>query len=202
MNADFEYRHSSADPDPGEPLQSPSGSQVPDHSAATAISSERFELLSAYLDGEVSPEQRKQVELWLDHDPVVQHLYTQLLHLRESIKSLPIPEFEASDAEMLAHRVFNRVDRHPRVLALWAGAGAVVAATCVAAISGLVMGNRSFLPQTASHNPPLPQSIAFSPAPTPAGTLPDQVDSLMIGLEQPVMDIPKATMVQWNHNSN
>lgn len=198
MNADFEYRHHSPDLDIEETLQSPSDSQAPAPRVAAAIAPERFELLSAYLDGEASPDQRKQVEAWLDQEPDVQRLYTHLLRLRENIKSLPLPDFAATNAEVLANQVFRRVDRQPRVLALWAGAGAVIAATCVAVLSGVVSGNRLLLPETAN-NPDVPQSVAFSPSPDSAS--PADSDSLMISLEQPVMDIPNSTLVQWNDNS-
>ena len=40
---------------------------------------ERFELLSAYMDGELTAEERKQVQQWLDSDPEFHELYKQLL---------------------------------------------------------------------------------------------------------------------------
>ena len=36
---------------------------------------ERFELVSAYLDGEVTQSQRREVEALLAKDPVAKHLY-------------------------------------------------------------------------------------------------------------------------------
>lgn len=200
MNADFEYRHHSPDLDIEETLQSPSDLQVSAPPVAAPIAPERFELLSAYVDGEASPDQRKQVEAWLDHEPDVQRLYTHLLRLRETFKSLPLPDFATTNAEDLAAQVFRKVDRQPRIFALWAGAGAVIAATCVAMVSGMVSGNRLFLPETASHNSNFPQSVAFSPS--PASVLASESESLMISLERPVMDIPQATLVDWNNNSN
>ena len=51
-----------------------------------------FELLSAYLDGEVTPTQRKEVQELLAQDPEAQGLYRRLLALRQEINSLPIPQ--------------------------------------------------------------------------------------------------------------
>jgi anti-sigma factor RsiW len=178
MNADFEY-HPSSDLDIQESLGSPS--------ASGALSPDRFELLSAYLDGELSPTQRKQVEAWLDTDASVQRLYAQLLRMREAMKTVPIPEFATSNPDELAKRVFERVDRQPRVLVLWAGVGAAIAATCVAALSGLLTGRIS--PQMAISPDQSPaQSVAYSPAPNFAASV--QPDSLMISLDQPVVEIP------------
>ncbi len=38
---------------------------------------DRFELLSAYLDGEVIAAKRQQIEDWLRNDPGVQYLYVR-----------------------------------------------------------------------------------------------------------------------------
>jgi hypothetical protein len=42
------------------------------------VKRDRFELLSAYLDGEVTATERKQVEEWLANDASVQCLYARL----------------------------------------------------------------------------------------------------------------------------
>jgi anti-sigma factor RsiW len=43
----------------------------------------RFELLNAYLDGEVTADERRQIENWLTTDPQVQCLYARALKLRQ-----------------------------------------------------------------------------------------------------------------------
>lgn len=194
MNADFEYRHSAPDLDVEESLDFPSET-TPLANRASVLAPDRFELLSAYLDGELSPDQRKQVESWLDTDPSVKRLYTQLLRMRDAINAIPVPEFETPHSDELAKQVFARVDRQPRVLALWAGVGAAIAATFVAAVSGLVVGDRGFFPQTAISPDPSAQ-VAFSPAPDLSAS------SLMIGLDRPVVDIPQATLMDWNGSSS
>ena len=51
----------------------------------------RFELISAYLDDEVTTEERKLVAQWLMDDPSTQQLYQRLLMLRQAIRTAPVP---------------------------------------------------------------------------------------------------------------
>ncbi len=44
---------------------------------------DRFELLNAYLDGEVTAAQRQQIDNWLTTDSQVQCLYARALKLRQ-----------------------------------------------------------------------------------------------------------------------
>ena len=44
---------------------------------------DRFELLNAYLDGEVTADERRQIENWLATDSQVQCLYARTLKLRQ-----------------------------------------------------------------------------------------------------------------------
>lgn len=43
---------------------------------------DRFELLNAYLDGEVTAAERRQIEDWLTTDSAAQCLYSRALELR------------------------------------------------------------------------------------------------------------------------
>lgn len=131
---------------------------------------DRFELLSAYLDGEVTASERQQVEAWLDSDPIVQRLYARLLKLRQGLQTIPIPPASES-AEQMVDAVFSRLDRRPkRVLVFWGGAA--IAAVCIGALSSLLSGDRSLMPQ-----------LANSPQPSAA--------SIRIALDRPVVNIPK-----------
>ena len=64
---------------------------------------QRFELLSAYLDGEVSPAERQQVQQWLDTDPEIQQLYVKLLRLQQSVPRIPVPSSGSSSEIGRAH---------------------------------------------------------------------------------------------------
>jgi hypothetical protein len=54
--------------------------------AKTATDDEKFELLSAYLDDEVSEQERCLVEHWLSADPQLQQHYQAQLRLRQAIR--------------------------------------------------------------------------------------------------------------------
>ncbi len=71
---------------------------------------ERFELLSAYMDGELTAQERKQVQQWLDSDPEFHQLYKQLLRVQREVPTLPVPESSVS-SESLSQGVFDTIDR-------------------------------------------------------------------------------------------
>lgn len=134
---------------------------------------DRFELLSAYLDGEVSATERQQVQEWLATDPKIQCLYQRLLKLRQGLRTLPVPSSE-QPVEQTVDRVFARLKRRRQRVMTWGGA---IAAVFVAAVSGVLPGDLSFSPQ-----------LARSPQPE-VGSEP-----LMIALNKPLVDIPKAAV--------
>ncbi len=68
----------------------------------------RFDLISAYIDNEVTVEERKLVQHWLDHDAAAKKLYQQLLGLQTNLKQIPVPVTIASD--QLAEQVLRKVD--------------------------------------------------------------------------------------------
>jgi anti-sigma factor RsiW len=129
--------------------------------------------LSAYLDGEVTASERRQVEAWLKSDPQVQCLYTRLLKLRRGVQSLPIPADRP--IEQTVDRVLAQLERRPRQLLVWGGM----------AIAGMFFGALSMrLPSVERAT----SQIADSPTPI-AQVNPD---ALMIALDRPVIEIPKA----------
>ena len=133
---------------------------------------DRFELLSAYLDGEVSAQERRQVESWLSTDPQIQSLYKRLLKLRQNIQTLPVPASEQGVEKTVAG-VFSRLNRRRHQMLMWGGTA--IAAVFIGAISGGIGGNDSWIPQ-----------IAQSPLPS------ESVEPLSIALNQPLIEIPKA----------
>jgi anti-sigma factor RsiW len=132
---------------------------------------DRFELLSAYLDGEVTASERVQVEDWLANDPEVQGLYKRLLKLRQGLRTLPVPTAE-QPVEYTIQQVLGRLNRRPRLAVIWGGAA--IAALFVGALSS---GRQYIGPQ-----------IAQSPEPAAP------VESLMVALNTPVVEIPKAAV--------
>lgn len=146
------------------------------------VKRDRFELLSAYLDGEVIAPERRQVEEWLANDASVQCLYARLLKLRQGLRTLPVPAAQQSP-EATVQQVLTRLRRRSRLN--WMAGSAAVAACVIGAVSGLVpIGSRA--PQLAQRpqTEPIQTSSASIIPPSP----------LMVGLNNPVIEIPKAAL--------
>jgi anti-sigma factor RsiW len=139
-----------------------------------AVLDERFELLSAYLDGEVTASERQQVEAWLASDSTFQQQYRQMQQLHQAIPSITVPIGQS--ARTLANDVFAKIDRRRNRRLAWFGGGALVA-TLIAAIAGTLglSGNNSQF-QFATHN-----NNADKPAP------------LMVALNDPILSMPTKT---------
>ena len=131
----------------------------------------RFELLSAYIDGEVTPQQRRQVQEWLDTDPQFHTLYTQLLGLSQGIKNVPIPQAEISTRE-ISDEVFRRVNGERRLKRAFVLTGSAIAAVFVGAISSIFSGDNGLTPQMANQLTP--------------------EEPLMIAIHEPLVEIPDA----------
>jgi len=143
---------------------------------------DRFELLSAYLDGEVSAADRRQVEEWLANDPTVQRLHARLLKLRQGLQTMPIPEATQS-VQHTVDQVLARVDRRPKRAMVWGGAA--IAALFLGAVGSLTLGNRGSSPQFA-------QAPQVSPQVQAQSTQPDTgAEPLLVALDKPLVAIPK-----------
>jgi|GEM_PF-2829104 len=68
------------------------------------IDPEREELLSAYLDGEVSPEERARVEQWLAESSELRQLRDELLSIRTDLQALPRHQVGHDLAAVVMHR--------------------------------------------------------------------------------------------------
>ncbi|QZZ19764.1 zf-HC2 domain-containing protein [Leptothermofonsia sichuanensis E412] len=166
-----------------ENLQASAMNQPSSPGSVNTVQRDRFEMLSAYLDGEVTAAERRQVEEWLAHDTNVQRLHARLLNLRQAFQAMPVPASECSVQETV-EQVFARVERRPR-LSLILGGGAI-AALFVGAIATMF----------APGNPLMPE---FVKAPKQIETTePETVVSepLLIALDRPLVTIPKAPVAQ------
>jgi anti-sigma factor RsiW len=134
---------------------------------------DRFELLSAYLDGEVSPTERKQIENWLATDPNIQCLYKRLLNLRQGLRAVAVPATTQS-VEITVDQVFSRLDnrRHKRMF-VWGGTA--IAAALVAAVSGIFVNQNAWSPQVANY------------------PVQSESEVLTIALSEPVIQIPQVS---------
>ncbi|OKH39137.1 hypothetical protein NIES2119_08410 [[Phormidium ambiguum] IAM M-71] len=132
-----------------------------------------FELLSAYLDGEVSATERKQVEDWLATDPNIQCLYKRLLNLRQGLRSVPVPA-ASQPVEVTVDQVFSRIEnRRRKPILIWGGTA--IAAALIAAVSGVFGNQNSWSPQ-----------MAITPAKSDS-------EALTIALSEPVIQIPQVS---------
>jgi anti-sigma factor RsiW len=136
-----------------------------------AVLDERFELLSAYLDGEVTASERKQVEAWLAQDSAFQRQYRQMQNIHMAFPRMPVPSCQSADA--LAKGVFDKIDRNRNRKLSWIGGGTAIAATLMAALASLggLFGDNS--PQL---------QFAVNKADTPA--------PLMVALNDPILAMP------------
>jgi len=146
---------------------------------------DRFELLSAYLDGEVTAPERKQVEQWLVTDPEMQRLYARLLKLRHRLQDMPIPVPQES-VDQTIEQVFTRIHHRPRRRLMLGGLGAT-AAVLIGALTSLVGGDRGFSPQLVQD--PAPQNPVATGVRSPE---PADPTALMVALDRPPVEIPEA----------
>jgi anti-sigma factor RsiW len=126
-----------------------------------AVLDERFELLSAYLDGEVTASERKQVEGWLATDRAFQQQYRQMQNIQHALPRIAVPSSQSTAA--LAEGVFGQIDRNRNRKLSWIGGGAIAAAV-LAAVTGLsgLLGDRSQLQFASKANTPAPLMVALN----------------------------------------
>ncbi|MBD1804426.1 Fis family transcriptional regulator [Microcoleus sp. FACHB-SPT15] len=140
-----------------------------------SLQRDRFELLSAFIDGEVTAAERRQVQELLATDADMQRLHSRLMKLRQGMQKLPVPAAQTT-AQDTAQEVFSRIDhRRNRRTVMWGGAA--IAAMVVGALSGILPGSDSLVPRLA-------QSLNKEVAPEP----------LEIAINRPVIEIPKAAV--------
>ncbi|WP_156119925.1 anti-sigma factor family protein [Leptolyngbya sp. KIOST-1] len=163
----------------GSPDES-SNSPAPCCHDLDATKRDRFELLSAYLDGEVTPEERQQVLCWIQNDDGVRSLYNRLLALRQGMRSQSIAP--SCDAEATLVGVFHSFNRRLR-LATMASAG-VAAIGVINLLSGSGMGNPAWRLTSVAQPETLQIALdkpAFPIPETSSGIVTDVVSPLEAG---------------------
>ncbi len=90
-------------------------------------------LISAYLDGEVTAEERREVERALERDPHARRFYEELRQVRALLRSLPEREAPAElEESVMAYA--RAVGGRRRGQSWWAGRPALLAAAAAAAM--------------------------------------------------------------------
>lgn len=164
---------------------------------------DQFELLSAYLDGEVTAAERRGVEELLSHDEQTKQLYSRLLKLRSGFQGLPLTA--AQPVNSTVDQVMERLDR-PRISRrAWVLGGGAIAATAIGAFTGLFGAQPRLGYQFALQEPAELEAVATAPVrtlvdsvvkPIPFSTTeilgaePEVADDvLMIALDQPLLGL-------------
>ncbi len=161
-------------------------SSRPNSSNINNYQEDYFELLSAYLDGELEPAECAKVQQWLDEEPEIKRVYTQLLQLQSQMQNSAVPPSTVSTDELSA-RVFSQLEKtkHKQRSLVWCG-GAIAAAV-LAAMSGIVPG------------------ISFSSlkmVKSPAQTNFSAPIMLAVAVNKPAINIPKAATTYPRNNIN
>ncbi|OIP70718.1 MAG: hypothetical protein AUK48_13420 [Oscillatoriales cyanobacterium CG2_30_44_21] len=151
-----------------------------------ATPEERFELLSAYIDGEVTEQEEQLVEKWLSDDVNLRRLYQQQLKLRQLLIELPVPVAANSsvktETEVMVSRVFAEIDRRSQ-RRKWKIAGIGLVAATVVGIFGSIFTINS--------------SPQFSPvANNIRPTAPVAEEPVLIAMEEPLVPLPKSMVTK------
>jgi anti-sigma factor RsiW len=149
------------------------------------IPEERFELLSAYIDGEVTEAEEQLVEQWLSDDVNFRSLYQQQLKLRQSLIDLPVPIAANSsvklEADAMVKRVMAEIDKRSH-RKKWKLAGIGISVAAVIGVFGSLFtfnNNSQFSPVTSNINELKP----------PAQVKPE---TILIAMEEPLVPLPKS----------
>jgi anti-sigma factor RsiW len=158
----------------------PDSPQEPDERRS---SNERFELLSAYMDGEVTAEERRLVESWLATEPKVQQMHQRLLSLQDGFSALPKVE-SVRPIEETIDQVFEKVERRSRLRLILGGAAAAAAAlvATVVGVNSLVNNGGVQFAESPSQG-----NERVAPMPREQGT----TAGLLVSLDDPVIHISK-----------
>lgn len=136
-----------------------------------------FELLSAYLDGEVTPQERKLVQQWLDCEPQIKKLYLQLRRLHNGLENLTAPA-STTPTEQISAKVFESIDRSQRRRKALVWSSGAIAALCVAALSNLFSVN----------------SPTFKFVQSPEQDSVNQTLMVAVAIDKPAVRIPKTAV--------
>ncbi len=141
---------------------------------------EKFLLLSAYIDGEVTPDERRQVQQWLDTDPQFKQQYLQQSRLQQGISRTSVPN-SSPPSSVVAESVFKAVDRENRHKQVLVGSSVLIAALFAVLVP-------HFLYKSA-FSPNMAVSYLES-GETEEITVHEDSDNLVIALNQPIIELP------------
>ncbi|NJN74588.1 MAG: Fis family transcriptional regulator [Limnothrix sp. RL_2_0] len=140
---------------------------------------EQLELLSAYFDGEATPEECQQVQQLLDENLEFKQQYLHFHQIRQGLQAMPIPT--GPSTQHLSNQVFRRLHwSRGKVVSLWGG-GAIAALFMAGIVSNIPKANQS---EMAKNSPRIE-------APTATDNTQPPEEALIVALNRPVLQIPK-----------
>jgi len=128
----------------------------------------RFELLSAYVDHEVTNAEKFQVEEWLAKDPNYYKQYQQLLKIKRLLVDLPIPTSQKHGCQVA--RVMAKIEQRSQRRLAWGGA---IAAIIISTIGSVLAINASNKWQVANQTE-------------------NTEEQLILAMEKPIIPIPQS----------
>ncbi len=136
---------------------------------AEIASIDKFELMSAYLDGEVTASERQQVETLLQNDPIFRAQYQRMQGMQQSFDRLPVEEVVVP-VNVLADRVFAKISerRQSKWLKIAGGAAAAALVAAGTGLSGMWNGSGSAVSQLAELSLPTAALAKLEIIPNPA----------------------------------
>ncbi len=155
-----------------------SANQIFDNSMTN--SQERFELLSAYIDGEVTDTEEQLVEQWLSDDVDFRRIYQHQLKLRQLLIDLPVPVSASvkTQTNVMIDRVLAEIDKRSQ-RRKWTLAGIGVSMAAVVGIFGSMFTfNSSPQFSPVANSLKAPATVAEEP--------------ILIAMEEPLVPLPKS----------
>ncbi len=154
-----------------------------DHAEIANI--DKFELMSAYLDGEVTANERQQVENWLQNDAVFKAQYQRMQGMQRAVGHLPTAE-AVVPVNILADQVFAKILERRQSKWLKIGGGAIAAALVAvgSGFSGIWNGSGNVVPQLAKLSLPTTGLAKLEIIPNPA--------PMMVALNNSIVKIPQS----------
>jgi len=137
-----------------------------------AMKRDRFELLSAYLDGEVTPDERQMVLGWLRDDPDVRCLYNRLITLRQGLRD--DTQIDNCDVDVTLSGVFRSLNHRFQLISM-------------ASVGVVVIGALNLLSGSFSSSGFGSSNLLWR------WVLAPESESLSIALDQPAFPIPDAS---------
>jgi anti-sigma factor RsiW len=148
---------------------------------------DRFELLSAYIDHEVTADERRQVETWIAEDQNFAAMHRRMVKLQRGFQSLQAP-VATEHVDVTIAQVLKKVDRPRPTWKVFAGGGAIAAAA-VAAIA-ILPGLFGPTPSTQFATRPAATSTNAVNSDNGDSTLPNTL-TVAVSLDQPAFVTPK-----------